>query len=89
MPFIHRCKINIAFWLITGPLVVVFVVMLILAICNPFWFRDTMLLKVQNIIESACNWRNRLLKPMMSKYELFNVIKQTTNYEDTQVKTSP
>ena len=74
LPFKHRIKVFLAFWAITLPAIVVIFPALILAICNPLWFRDDMLIKLQHYVESFAHWRNNLLKPLTSKYDLFNML---------------
>jgi hypothetical protein len=77
-PFKHRIKYFCCFYAITLPIIVIVAPLLILAICNPFWFREAALIKLQRLVEKASNWRYKLLTPLRSKYDLFNVIKQIT-----------
>ena len=77
-PLRHRIKYGCCFYAITFPALIIVVPLLILAICNPFWFRESALINLQRLVEKFSNWRYNLLTPVRTKYELFDVIKKTT-----------
>ena len=75
LPRAVAIKVSVCFWLITAPLALVIFPLTILAILNPLWFREDALRSVQNFTVGCSRWRNKLLKPLTKKYELFDVIK--------------
>lgn len=62
-------------WIMTVLLILWGLPWVAVALINPFWFRSSFF----DLIESHAKWladkRDRLLKPVMSKYKLFNTIK--------------
>lgn len=75
VPFTHRCKIFITFWAITIPMTVIIIPLLILTVCNPFWFREEALRSLQNLVNGCAKTRSKLMKPMLQKYKLFDTLK--------------
>ena len=79
MPLKHRIKYGVYFYTLTLPIVIVVTPLLLLAICNPFWFRESALIELQRLVEKASNWRYKVLTPLREKYALFDVIKNATS----------
>jgi hypothetical protein len=68
---------RLAFWSITGPLLIPMAVVLILAIFNPFWFRDDMLRWCERLAGKWGKWRDDVsyVKNSYDKAHLFETIK--------------
>ena len=72
-------KYRLAFWSITLPLVLPFSILVILAILNPFWFRDSMLRWIEKFAGQLGKWRDNIsyVKNSYDKAHLFDTIKNS------------
>lgn len=89
IPFKHKAKVFLAFWSMTVPIMVLVLPLVVLGILNPFWFREAALLALQNFVERIAHTRNKILKPLTTKYDLFDVIKNTTQQSSSAVQGAP
>lgn len=69
---------KIAFWSITGPLFPFFLIIVLLGILNPFWFRDDMLSWVERLARKTAEWRDdiKYVKYFHDKAHLFDTLKK-------------
>lgn len=69
---------KLAFYSITIPLLVPMSIVVILAILNPFWFRDSMLRWVENLARVWGEWRDGIpfIKNAYDKAHLFDTLKK-------------
>lgn len=68
---------KIAFWSITAPLFIPLAIVAILAVMNPFWFRDSLLLWVERFTRKLTIWRDdkTYVKYFYDKAHLFEKLK--------------
>lgn len=62
--------------LVTGIMLIPVTIYILLALCNPFWFRESMLISCNLLIDTATKIRIRLMKPALDKYLLFETLKK-------------
>ena len=76
--FSPKSKHAIAFWAISIPYLVIWLIpLLLLAWINPFWFRQEFADWLRNNVNTYSDWRNRLLKPLRDKRDLFKMITES------------
>lgn len=73
-------KYLIAFWSVTSILLIPMSIIVIVAILNPFWFRDNMLRWVERFAGKMGEWRDSIpfIKHAHDKAHLFDTIKGST-----------
>lgn len=75
MPWYWNCWLVLITLVILVPLILYF----ILAVCNPFWFRNAMLQSCETLVDRAQDLRQRLMGPALKKYTLFETLKEGEN----------
>ncbi len=68
-------QFNVAFWAITAPMVPVAVILVILVMINPFWFRQDFAGWVETKVNRFSAWRFERLKPLYYKDNFFDILK--------------
>jgi hypothetical protein len=68
---------KLAFWSITGPMLVPFLVLVIIAILNPLWFRADLINYVERLSRKVAEWRDetKFVKYFYDKAHLFDKLK--------------
>lgn len=74
-----RFKVSFIFWAITLPSLFYFGPVLVLAILNPFWFREDALVGLQTQVEKFGNWRSTKLEPFYRKYKAFQMLQKSND----------
>ena len=72
-----RIKFATIYWVITIIATLYFVPAFFIAYLNPFWFRDSAFNLLTKQIEFVGNWRYNVLKPIVEKYKLFKILKNS------------
>ena len=72
-----NAQYKIAFWSITGPALIPFIVLVILAVINPLWFRADLINWVERFARRVAEWRDetKLVKHYYDKAHLFDKLK--------------
>ena len=72
-----KLQYNLAFWSITGPLLVPFLVLVIVAILNPLWFRADLIGYTEKLSRKVAEWRDEktFVKYYYDKFTLFDKLK--------------
>jgi hypothetical protein len=70
-----RIKFFVIFWGITAFFGLYFIPAVLLAMINPFWFRDRLLNALTHQIREVCTWRSKQVKPIVDKYVTFEILK--------------
>lgn len=65
------------FIIYTLPTVLLIIPLLILALLNPFWFRQDMMGWIENMVHNFSRRRDKWMKPQLDKWTLFNTIKKS------------
>ena len=78
MKFSDKLKYKASFWALTLPVLPYFVAFLIIATLNPFWFRESLLRFLQRQVQRYNDYRQKLLKPQLDKYKMFDILKQNS-----------
>lgn len=89
MTFRDKVKFKATFWIVTFPLIPYFLSVYLIAVLNPFWFRQDLLLFLQRQVQSFNDWRQRLLKPQLDKYKMFDILKQNSRVGASNPTTGP
>ena len=68
---------KLAFWSITGPVLVPFLGLVLIAVFNPLWFRSEMLNWVERFARTLGEWRDEktYVKYYYDKAHLFDMLK--------------
>lgn len=68
---------RIVFWSITGLALVPFIMLVIIAIINPFWFRNSFINWTEKFAKRFAEWRDgtKLVKYCYDKAHLFETLK--------------
>jgi hypothetical protein len=68
---------RLAFWSITGTMLLPMIVIIILAVINPFWFRSNMINWTERFARKLAEWRDetKLVKYYYDKAHLFDKLK--------------
>ena len=68
---------KLAFWSITGPALIPFLVLVIIAILNPLWFRADLINWVERFARKVAEWRDdkTYVKYYYNKFTLFDKLK--------------
>lgn len=72
-------KVALIFWAVTFPAMFYFGPALILAVLNPFWFREDALVGLQTQVEKFGNWRSTKLEPIYRKYKAFQMLQKSND----------
>ena len=64
-----------AWWGLTMAGTVYIAPIVLAAIINPLWFREHVLIWTMSHAEDVTRWRERVLKPVIDKYLLFETLK--------------
>jgi len=77
MRFSPKLQFMIAHGLITIPLSIPVLVVICIALANPFWFREAMLHRTMKGIAALANWRDSLpmIKYYRDKMNLFDMLR--------------
>jgi len=72
-----KTQYKLAFWSITGPFLVPFLVLVLIAILNPLWFRADMINYVERLSRKVAEWRDEktYVKYYYDKFTLFDKLK--------------
>jgi hypothetical protein len=72
-----KLQYKLAFWSITGPLLVPFLALVIVAILNPLWFRADLINYVERLSRKVAEWRDEktFVKHYYDKFTLFDKLK--------------
>lgn len=68
---------KITFIAYTLPGIMIIIPALILALLNPFWFRESMLRGVERLVNTFSCHRAKWMKPQLDKWTLFTTIKKS------------
>ena len=68
-------QFNLAFWSLTLPMMPVFLLLVILVLINPFWFRMDFANWVERSVNRYSAWRFEKLKPSYYKDNFFDILK--------------
>jgi hypothetical protein len=70
-------KYKMAFWSITAPAMIPFAMLVILAIVNPFWFRNDFINWTEKFARRVAEWRDGIgyVKYYYDKAHLFDTLK--------------
>jgi hypothetical protein len=70
-------KYKMAFWSLTAPMMIPMVIIVLLAILNPFWFRNNMLSWTEQFARKLAIWRDetKYVKYYHDKAHLFDTLK--------------
>jgi hypothetical protein len=72
-------KFNICFWAITIPFTPIIILGVILALINPFWFREDFAGWLEQIVHRFSKWRFNKLKPLYYKDNFFDILKDPSS----------
>ena len=64
-----------AWWALTMLGAVYIAPIVLVAMINPLWFREHLLIWTMSHAEDVTRWRDRVLKPVIDKYLLFETLK--------------
>jgi hypothetical protein len=64
-----------AWWALTMLGMLYVTPIMLVAVVNPLWFRESMLTWTMSHAESVVRWRAHVLKPVIDKYLLFETLK--------------
>lgn len=70
-------QMKVTFIAYTLPTVILILPLLIVALLNPFWFRQGMLRWIEDIVHSFSRHRDKWMKPQLDKWTLFTKIKKS------------
>ena len=72
-----KLQYKLAFWSITGPTLVPFLVLVLVAILNPLWFRADLINYVERLSRKVAEWRDEktYVKYYYDKFTLFDKLK--------------
>jgi hypothetical protein len=72
-----KTQYKLAFWSITGPALIPFIALVLLAIINPFWFRADMINWTEKAARKLAEWRDgtKFVKYYHDKAHLFDTLK--------------
>jgi hypothetical protein len=70
---------QLTYLLVTIGLLIPAVIYVLLAIINPFWFREAMLESAVTFVEGLEVTRLRIMKPALRKYTIFETLKRGEN----------
>ena len=70
-------RVQAIFWAYTIPGLIIGVVLLAIAVVNPFWFRRSFFEFLESLAKLFGKWRDSKLEPMVTKWQLFNTIKNS------------
>ena len=72
-----KLQYKLAFWSITGPFLVPFIALVLLAIINPLWFRADMINWTERLSRKVAEWRDdkTYVKYYYDKFTLFDKLK--------------
>jgi hypothetical protein len=72
-----KLQYKLAFWSITGPALVPFLVLVLVAILNPLWFRADMINWTERLSRKVAEWRDEktFVKYYYDKFTLFDKLK--------------
>jgi hypothetical protein len=73
-----KLQYKLAFWSITGPALVPFLALVIIAILNPLWFRADLINWVERFARKVAEWRDEktYVKHHYDKFTLFDKLKK-------------
>jgi hypothetical protein len=74
-------QFRVAFWAITAPIIPFVVLLVILVVMNPFWFREDFAGLVELKINQFSKWRFEKLKPLYYKDNFFNILKNPEDFK--------
>ena len=72
-----RIKFATIYWVITIIACLYFVPAIMIAYLNPFWFREDFHNLLVKQIDKIAFWRYNVLKPIVEKYKLFDILKNS------------
>ena len=72
-----KTQYTLAFWSITGPIMIPVLVIVILAVVNPFWFRNDFINWIERLTRKIAEWRDEktFVKRFYDKAHLFDMLK--------------
>lgn len=72
-----KTQYKLAFWSVTGPALIPFIALVLLAIINPLWFRADMINYVERLSRKVAEWRDEktFVKYYYNKFTLFEKLK--------------
>jgi len=72
-----NAQYKLAFWSVTGPTLVPFLVLVLIAILNPLWFRADMINWTERLSRKVAEWRDEktYVKYFYDKAHLFDKLK--------------
>lgn len=68
-------KFRLCFWAITAPIVPFIIILVLLVMINPFWFRMDFANWVEGLVNKFSAWRFEKLKPLYYKDNFFEILK--------------
>jgi len=68
-------QFNLAFWTITLPVVPFAVLLVIMVMINPFWFREDFAGWAETTVNRFSEWRFKILKPLYYRDNFFDILK--------------
>lgn len=68
---------KLAFWAVTGPTLIPFLVLVIIAVLNPLWFRTDMINWTERLSRKVAEWRDEktFVKYFYDKAHLFDKLR--------------
>lgn len=72
-----KTQYKLAFWSVTGPTLIPFLVLLLVAILNPLWFRSDLIAWTEQFARKVALWRDEktYVKYFYDKFTLFDKLK--------------
>ena len=72
-----KLQYKLAFWSITGPALIPFLVLVLIAILNPLWFRTDLINYTERLSRKVAEWRDEktYVKYYHDKFTLFDKLK--------------
>ena len=72
-----KLQYKLAFWSITGPTLIPFLALVLVAILNPLWFRADLINYVERLSRKVAVWRDEktYVKRYYDKFTLFDKLK--------------
>lgn len=70
-------SMKLSFIAYTLPTALILVPLVIIALLNPFWFRQDMMQWIENSVHRFSRSRDKWMKPQLDKWTLFNKIKKS------------
>lgn len=70
-------------WIVSITIILLLLILpyIVLAICNPFWFRNRMMKSCYSLLNFSSDVRFKLFKPAIEKYTLFDTLKSIDKNE--------